>query len=291
MAAPTSANALPSADSGPGRFYCAEVWGGNGGADQAIEVPGARGWLYSQPCDGGRGGDIHYVSLCNSGLISRLCLADVAGHGESIAAVGGEIHGLLRRFMNSFDQRSVLSALNDRLTGSDVGVMTTAIAVTYFPPSRYLSISTAGHPPARLRRARTRTWTTLERADEVREDAALTNLPLAIASNVAFSRRNVRVRTGDRLLLLTDGVLEAFNAAGEAFGDLRLDDVIEQSGGDGPRELVHTIVEAHRAHLGDAPTPDDMTILVMDFERGPALFGVGHALRRLLFGRPRHAVA
>ena len=75
--------AIPRSDGESIGLVCNEVWGGNQAFHGPIELPGLRGALFSQPCGGGRGGDVHYLSVCGSGLISRACLADVTGHGAT----------------------------------------------------------------------------------------------------------------------------------------------------------------------------------------------------------------
>lgn len=278
LSEPHATGAPPTAS-----FYCAEVWGGNRAADSAIELPGARGWVYSRPCEGGHGGDIHYVSLCSSGLISRICLADVAGHGQTVSAVSASIHGLLRTYMNNFDQRRVLSELNRRMEEGGIGVMTTAVAVTYFPPSRFLSVSYAGHPRAWFYRAREERWSRLEVALASRP---ATDLPLAIDPTAEFTRRDIRIRRGDRLLLLTDGVLEAPDASGVYFGEARLAAVLEAHRHADIRMLVRALVERVCAHTGcPAVAHDDVTIVGLEFTRSPRGFGLWHALVRRLFPR------
>src|SRR5512139_242502 len=52
------------------RLACAEVRGGNHPIYDVVELPGLRGVLYSNPCAGARGGDVHYLSVCGSGLLA-----------------------------------------------------------------------------------------------------------------------------------------------------------------------------------------------------------------------------
>ena len=121
----------------PGKgFTCGEVRGGNGVTHHLVELPGLRGVLYSRPCEGAHGGDIHYLSKCGSGLMSRVCLADVAGHGEAVSAIGRGIHDHLRRSVDVIDERKVLSRFNERLNAEDVRAMTTVVLATYYPPRR-----------------------------------------------------------------------------------------------------------------------------------------------------------
>ncbi|HPM24946.1 MAG TPA: PP2C family protein-serine/threonine phosphatase [Phycisphaerae bacterium] len=264
----------------PPEFSCAEIWGGNRPIDTAIELPGVHGRVYSQPCRGGRGGDIHYVSLCNSGLLSRMCLADVAGHGETVALVSEEIHRLLRRFMDNLDERRVLAELNRRLTRGTETAMTTAVAVSYIPPLHLVYISSAGHPPAWLYRRAEARWERLAPCPGEREERALVDLPLAVDAETRFSRRRVRVRPGDRLLLMTDGMLEAPAPGGELFGEERLAAVLDQQHAAQAGELAHAIMAAVHAHVGRPQlVHDDVTLLVAEFTPGPRALGIWEVLK------------
>lgn len=69
------------------RVQCMEVWGGNSAVATKLEVAGLDAWLSCQPYQGaGQGGDIHYVSTCGSGRVSRFVIADVSGATGSTPA-------------------------------------------------------------------------------------------------------------------------------------------------------------------------------------------------------------
>lgn len=280
----TATTSKPGSQSNSLRLVCSEVWGGNRPIRIPIELPGVRGQLYSQPCDGGRGGDVHYLSVCGSGLLSRICIADVAGHGETIAKVSGEILALLRRYMNQTDQRRVLSDLNRRLEQSDTAAMTTAAALTYYPPSRSLSISYAGHPPAWLYSQSTRRWSQLS----IRSAGpGLIDMPLAVSPDTTYSRHTEHVEFGDRLLLLTDGVLEAPAADGALYGEERLSGLLNAHADDPPHELVDLILSALMEFTHDAALKhDDVTLLLIEFVPGPRGPSPWHALKNRIL-RPR----
>jgi sigma-B regulation protein RsbU (phosphoserine phosphatase) len=273
-------------------FVCAEIWGGNRPINAPVELPGIQGWVFSQPCQGGRGGDIHYLSICSSGLISRVCLADVAGHGQAVALVSDEIHRLLRRYMNNFDERRVLADLNARLTTSPEARMTTAATASYFPPLRALSLSYAGHPPAWLYRRRADHWSRMSPPTAGNRERRLVDLPLAIDPQTAFSRRKARVSVGDRLLLVTDGVLEAPAPNGELYGDARLEQLLEHNRQASVPALAKTILDSVVAHTGD-PTlsHDDVTLLLVEIVRGPRALGVWELIKNRVLGRRRRVHA
>jgi sigma-B regulation protein RsbU (phosphoserine phosphatase) len=270
----------PANSSDAQSFICAEVWGGNRPINTAINLAGVRGQVYSQPCDGGRGGDVHYVSICGSGLTSRFCLADVAGHGEKVARVSDELHNLLVRFMNDADQRRVLSALNGRLSKRDDQVLTTAVTATYFPPFRRLSISYAGHPPGWIYRVHDERWSRLMLPSAALRTKELVDLPLAVEPATVFTRRNVRVRPGDRLVVVTDGVLEAPAPNGELFGEERLQALLEHSRATPIEDLPSEILAAVMAHTQtDTLRHDDVTMMALEIVPGPKGLGVWHMLK------------
>jgi sigma-B regulation protein RsbU (phosphoserine phosphatase) len=264
----------------PTELVCSEIWGGNRPISQPFALPGIRGQVFSQPCEGGRGGDVHFISICSSGLLSRFGVADVAGHGAKVALVSDTLHRLLRRYMNTLDERRVLSALNQKLAASDRSIMTTAVAISYLPPLRRLTVSYAGHPPVWLYRRATGTWSPLEPESAADRRRVAIDLPLAIDPETTFSRRRRRVETGDRLLVLTDGAVEAPDANGELFGTDGLAEVLARHAEDSPDALIQAILSAVIAHTGDGGLRhDDLTLIVAEFVPGPRAFGLWNLIQ------------
>ena len=82
------ASSQPSSANEPLRKQCMEVWRGNQPVDNGVVMPGLDAWVYSRPLgDAKAGGDVHYVSSCATGRITRLLVADVSGHGAETRAV------------------------------------------------------------------------------------------------------------------------------------------------------------------------------------------------------------
>jgi len=69
---------MDDSGSGNARLACFELWGGNSREVHPIELPGLRGWVSCTPFgDAAKGGDVHYISVCSKGQMSRIALADV----------------------------------------------------------------------------------------------------------------------------------------------------------------------------------------------------------------------
>src|ERR1700690_2884073 len=147
-------------------MQCMEVWGGSQLASRRVEMGGLDVWVYSKPHgEAQRGGDVYYASSCATGRISRLLLADVSGHGTSVAATAADLRTLMRRFVNRLDQAEFVRLLNRQFGAmSRDAIFATAIVTTFFEPSRRLTICNAGHPRPLLYRAAERHWSLLGHA-------------------------------------------------------------------------------------------------------------------------------
>ena len=267
-------------------FTCGEVRGGTGVTHHLVELPGVRGVLYSRPCEGAHGGDIHYLSKCGSGLMSRVCLADVAGHGEAVSVIGRSIHDHLRRSVDVIDERKVLSRFNERLNAEDVLAMTTVVLATYYPPRRRLTVCYAGHPVGWLYRAQTRQWAALQSETTTPTSRpAFIDVPLGVGFTPVFTRHRFTVSPGDRLLLITDGVLETTCPADNQFDRHGIDQLL--NAGEGTcEEVAGRLLAALHAHADtEALAHDDVTFFLGEFVEGPPGPALWHVVKNRLLNR------
>jgi serine phosphatase RsbU (regulator of sigma subunit) len=121
-----------------------------------------------------------------------------------------------------------MRALDLRLEQSGLKAITTAALVSYRPWKRRLTVSYAGHPPGWIFRAggdgKGRRWERLVITEAA--PAGPADLPLGTGFGPSYSRTQVQAIPGDRLLLVTDGVLEAPSPDGTEFGDAGVEGVL-----------------------------------------------------------------
>jgi hypothetical protein len=123
------------ADTAARHMQCMEVWGGNRVVDTAVSLPGLDAWIYSRPFKSDAGGDVHYVSSCATGRITRLLVADVCGHGQAVASIAIQLRTLMRRFVNHIDQTRFVESMNRHFAEmAEAGSFATAVVNTYFAP-------------------------------------------------------------------------------------------------------------------------------------------------------------
>ena len=247
------------------RMQCMEVWGGNHVVDSGVVMAGLDAWVYSRPFEGAEGGgDVHLVSSCATGRITRLLLADVSGHGMLVSRPALELRGLVRRYVNYLDQKQFVCELNAKLAdwGSD-GRFATAITTTFFSPTNYLSVCNAGHPAPLLYRARTGRWSLLDANNpELHADDTEGNAPLGLLDEAACHQFGVKLRVGDLVLCYTDSLTESQGTDGRQLGQAGLLAVANGvEVGDAATyvaRLVAAIAALHPSNL----TEDDVTVLL-----------------------------
>ena len=194
-------------------LQCSEVWGGNEPVERSVVMQGLDAWVLAEPHNTTEaGGDIHYLSSCSSGRITRMLVADVSGHGIAVAPVARTLRGLVRRFMNFVDQSRLVGSINQEFSQlTRDGGFATAIIGTYWGPTGRLELTSAGHPPPLMYSIARNSWLPVASArmphDSDSSDAS--DLPLGIFEDSSFTVFHVDLAQGDMVLLYTDALIEA----------------------------------------------------------------------------------
>jgi sigma-B regulation protein RsbU (phosphoserine phosphatase) len=112
----------------------------------------------------------------------------------------------------------------------------------------------AGHPPALLAR----------RGEKSVEHLRPTETPLGFTDDVEYSPATVSVGPGDRIVLYTDGITEAPNAADEQYGVDRLEQSLVAHAGLPLDALVDHIIQDLIQFRGRDTFDDDVNVLVCE---------------------------
>ncbi len=245
-------------------MQCMEVWGGSQLTAQGVEFGGLDAWVYSKPYGKAHaGGDVYYASSCATGRITRLLLADVAGHGSTVADTAADLRALMRRFVNRLDQGEFVRLLNQQFSALPrTGAFATAVVSTFFEPSRRLTICNAGHPRPMLYRAAQHQWDFLgSNAPSAR--ASPSNIPLGLFEGAEYEQFDVELGAGDCLLTYTDALIEARVANGEMLGEDGVLGIVRALGDLPPDKLTERLIAEIDARYPDGLAEDDVTVLVV----------------------------
>ncbi len=94
-----------------------------------------------------------------------------------------------------------------------------------------------------------------------------TGAPLGIDEGCVFRSAALRMEPGDKLVLVTDGVTEAMNAAKEEYGEPRFVSAVEAAAQASPRELLSALLASVDDFAGDEEQADDIGCLVIERKR------------------------
>ncbi|HTB16474.1 MAG TPA: PP2C family protein-serine/threonine phosphatase [Bryobacteraceae bacterium] len=251
-------------DQPPQHMQCMEVWGGSQLTSRSVEFGGLDAWVYSKPFGQAHaGGDIYYASSCATGRISRLLLADVAGHGQTVAATAADLRTLMRRFVNRLDQSEFVRLLNQQFAALPrTGAFATAIVTTFFEPSRRLTICNAGHPRPLLYRAADRQWDVLG-SQGTSSRSTPSNIPLGLFDAAEYEQFDIELSPGDCLLSFTDALIESRDADGEMLGEDGLLRIVRVLGDVDTPKLIETLLGEIERRYPENLSDDDVTVLVV----------------------------
>jgi sigma-B regulation protein RsbU (phosphoserine phosphatase) len=88
-------------------------------------------------------------------------------------------------------------------------------------------------------------------------------LPVGMFEEFGYEGWSVELGAGDLLLCYSDGVIEAENAAEEQFGEQRLRDIVRETQGRPPAEIIRAIRSAVDVYRDEQPYEDDITLVAL----------------------------
>lgn len=203
----------------------------------------------------GVGGDYYdFIPLSNTEL--GIAIGDVSGKGMSAALLMATLRAYLRGQTKRrvVDLADVMVNLN-RLVyeSSSSNRYATFFYAQYDSSTRLLEYVNAGHNPPLIFKTRG------GRHDVLRLDAS--GPVIGLFPECSYVQRSVTLEEGDSLVLYTDGISDAMNAAGEEWGEERLVQVIGTGHALPAREVIDRILRTCDEFVAGAAQYDDMTLI------------------------------
>ena len=183
-----------------------------------------------------------------------LVIADVAGKSVPAALLMATLQASLRTVaVENAPLADLVARLNRYACAHSLDGMrfTTAVLGEYNPVTRRLVYVNAGHNAPVLRRAN---------GDLRQLDTG--GLPLGIESNVVYETAELELKPGDALIFFTDGVVEAFNEAGEEFGNERWNGAIRSLPDWNALQTLQHLMKKVDEFVRATRQSDDITCLV-----------------------------
>jgi len=248
---------------GDHRMACLEIRGGNRRESYSVELPGLSAWISCRPLPpASEGGDLHYMTVCGKGAISRVVLADVAGHGELVSSIAERLRDGLRKHVNTWDQSLLVQELNDSFLAGANGVQyATAFVLGHYVQSGEMVFTNAGHVPPLWYRAAERKWLMISHSTPYATDVA--DLPLGIIAGTSYTQTAIQLSPGDLLVLYTDGLSESRDAAGHQLGSDQLASLASTVPVELPDRAGEALLSCVEMFRSPVPADDDETMIVL----------------------------
>jgi hypothetical protein len=189
-----------------------------------------------------------------------ILIADVSGHGVPASLISSMVKiAFSYQLPHAYNPAQVLSGINQILCGKLESDFVTAGYLFIDTEKQIATYAGAGHPPMLLWRR------TEQKIYEYREKGII----LGQLEDARYQNIELKLKSGDRFFLYTDGIIEATNAAGDIFGWNHFKEFItshaNQSVGNFADGLIQRISNWSRKHL-DTALDDDLTLVVADFK-------------------------
>jgi phosphoserine phosphatase RsbU/P len=207
------------------------------------------------------GGDLYD---CFYASASRFCflVGDVSGKGASAAMFMARTRSLVRMAVDLWQRMDdgglcparITETVNRELCQNNAERMFVTLFLGLLDTKTgLLAYTNAGHPLPHIVRA----------SGDIEQISAKPELPLGVRSAATYQTGTAALRPNDGFLVVSDGVIEAMNAAGELYTLDRLNADLQSAGATSAAEVVRRIADNVQNFTGSAPKADDVTVLVL----------------------------
>ena len=180
-------------------------------------------------------------------------VVDVAGHGAGAALVGASVHAALGLLLRRHSLADAFAALNEELTGTAAATRYACVAAVQVNGANVVILN-AGLPPVCVAR----------RGQPILE-VSCSGIPPGLFPDQAYQPTLFTAEPGDRIAVVSDGLVEPFGFFDEALPilhDLGAFDGGRWTGGEQPFDVAE-LLRDHLARLA-GPQPDDATLLLLE---------------------------
>ena len=183
-----------------------------------------------------------------------LVIADVVGKGLAAGLFAAACLTVVRTLARTgLAPAEVLARANTQLAEQNRHQMFASVVLLHLDvESGQIEGAIAGHPAGRILHSDGTVERVLERTGPI----------LGVIPNASWSETSCHLAEGDRLILVTDGVLEARNESGEMLDDDGFDAMLKSIGDVNAAQTARRITWAVRTREGETPQ-DDVTVVVV----------------------------
>ncbi len=196
----------------------------------------------------------YFDLICDQEGGMYFVLADVAGKGIGAAMLTASLRSMFRALIPTAEcVGELLTRANRLFCESAMSGQYATLVFGHLKANGELAVANAGHLPVLIAR------------DQGMESIESTDLPFGMFCSQQFTVQHSSMQPGDTLVLYTDGISEALNAAGEELGVHQLREFVAQHKSHEPCEMIKSCRDLLNDFRGDVERFDDETLLAIQF--------------------------
>jgi len=226
--------------------------------NEAPEVSGFKFYGYNVAAKRVSGDYYDYTETADKS--TGVIIADVSGKGVPAGLIMATFRSALKAISTNFRSPAESLCKLNRMIYPDIrdDMFISAIYAHFYDESGKVTLARAGHNPAYYYSA------DKKEIHLIKPPGLAVGIDNGDVFDTLIKDHEITMQPGDKLLLYTDGIIEANNAEKEEFSSARLADIIQNNGMLSAKELGKLILSKVEAFVEDAPQSDDITLVVIE---------------------------
>jgi serine phosphatase RsbU (regulator of sigma subunit) len=219
------------------------------------ETPGLKVEAKSTFCLEVAGDYYDVVAIRNDRTL--LAVGDVSGKGAGAALIMANLQASLRAYVGlGLRLDDMVARINELIyANTDIDQYITFFVGIYNTQDHSLTYVNAGHNPPFV----------LQKDGQIRM-LETGGLIIGALAEQKYQQETVQLSEGDLIVIYTDGISEAMNAADEEFGEERIMKVVQDYRETDPRTIINQLIDAVDQFRGETLAGDDLTLVVAKVE-------------------------
>jgi len=197
------------------------------------------------------GGD-YYDFSTEADKTLNIGFGDATGHGMQAGTIVTLMKGLFTSDASKLDIQTFMNHCSKSIKDIKLGRLLMAFSLLKIRGNK-VSMSSAGMPPAYIYR----------KNSGAVEEIMLKGMPLGAMKNFPYALHETELDRGDVLLLISDGLPEQKNSAGEMFEYARVQKTFAEVADSAPDQIIKQLVGAVEGWMKGSQQEDDITLLVI----------------------------
>jgi len=197
------------------------------------------------------GGDYYDFHLSDKGELT-IVVGDATGHGLKAGTVVTAAKSLFNHLAETPDVTELFHQSSRALKQMNMRSLFMAMTIARINGD-LLTLSSAGMPPVLIYRAE---------SGEV-EEVKLTGIPLGSVTSYRYRQQQLKLSSGDVIVLMSDGFPERFNPEGEMIGYEQAQRSLAESASQSAQVIIERYIRDAEAWAEGYPQDDDVTFVVI----------------------------